>query len=108
MDYIKIPNGNYDYLDLTNYCNTKIRELSLSSSDDEKIKDIEFVFDPTILKVIIKLTSDYRIKITTDGFSKLIGFNKGIINGNKIGDFLPDITNSVDSLYLRCDLLSES
>ena len=59
---LKIPNGNYDYSELTNIVISKIRELSLSSSDDKKIKDIEFVFEPSILKVIIKLTSDLELK----------------------------------------------
>ena len=38
----------------------------------------------------------------------LLGFDKKIVSSSEYGANFPNITNSVDNLYLRCNLLSDS
>ena len=38
----------------------------------------------------------------------MLGFDKKLLTGSAFGQRLPNITNSIDNIYLRCSLLSSS
>ena len=72
---------------------------------------LEFLFysDLTTYKVFIQLANDFQIDFTKSGnFNVLLGFEKKIVSSSEYGANFPNITNSVDNLYLRCNLLSDS
>ena len=61
------------------------------------------------LKVFIQLDENYQIDFAGSGnFYVLLGFEKKLLKGSAFGDFLPNISNSIDNIYLRCSLLSDS
>ena len=55
------------------------------------------------------MANDFQIDFTKSGnFNVLLGFEKKIVSSSEYGANFPNITNSVDNLYLRCNLLSDS
>ena len=52
---------------------------------------------------------EFQIDFTKSGnFNVLLGFEKKLVSSSEYGKNFPNITNSVDNLYLRCSLLSDS
>ena len=101
---ILFPSGVYDYEDLNEFIHQKIGKL-----DDGKNHGINILFDLTTYKVFIQLDENYQIDFAGSGnFYILLGFEKKLLKGSAFGDFLPNISNSIDNIYLRCSLLSDS
>ena len=83
---------------------TKIGKLG-----DDKNYGINILFDLTTYKVFIQLDENYQIDFSgSENFHDLLGFEKKLLKGSAFGDFLPNISNSIDNIYLRCSLLSDS
>ena len=76
---------------------------------DGKNYGINILFDFSTYKVFIQLDENYQIDFAGSGnFHDLLGFDKKILKGSAFGESLPNITNSIDNIYLRCSLLSDS
>ena len=70
---------------------------------------IDRLFDVTIYKVFITLVENYQIDFKTSGnFAGLLDFDLKILTSSGHGIKFPNIINSIDSLYIRCSLLSHS
>ena len=54
------------------------------------------------------MQEDYELDLSEGEFSRLLGYDKDIIKGkrNFVGARVPDITRSVDWMFLHCDLIS--
>ena len=101
---ILFPSGVYDYEDLNEFIHQKIGKLG--DGDDY---GINILFDFSTNKVFIKLDENYQIDFAGSGnFHDLLGFKKKLLTGSAFGSSLPNITNSIDNIYLRCSLLSNS
>ena len=101
FEEINFPSGVYDYEDLNQFIHQKIGKLG-----DGKNYGINILFDLTTYKVFIKLDENYQIDFAGSGnFNDLLGFEKKLLKGSAFGDFLPNITNSIDNIYLNCSLL---
>ena len=101
---INFPSGVYDYEDLNEFIHKKIGKLG--DGDDY---GINILFDFSTYKVFIKLDENYQIDFAGSGnFHDLLGFEKKLLTGSAFGSSLPNITNSIDNIYLRCSLLSNS
>ena len=101
---IIFPSGVYDYDDLNEFIQQKIGLLA-----DGKNYGIKIIFDFSTYKVFIQLDENYQIDFAGSGnFHDLLGFKKERLKGSAYGDFLPNITNSIDNIYLRYSLLSDS
>ena len=88
FEEINFPSGVYDYEDLNEFIHKKIGKLG---------------------ELTIQLDENYQIDFAGSGnFHDLLGFEKKILKGSAFGAFLPNITNSIDNIYLRCSLLSDS
>ena len=97
---IIFPAGVYDYEDINEFIHQKI------GGDDY---GIDILFDFSTYKVFIKLDENYQIDFAGSGnFHDLLGFDKQLLKGSAFGKRLPNITNSIDNIYLRCSLLSNS
>ena len=80
---------------------------ALEKSGDEF--GISVLFDLSTYKVFIQLANGFQIDFLKSGnFNVLLGFEKKIVSSSEYGKNFPNITNSVDNLYLRCNLLSDS
>lgn len=99
---IELPDGNSAYSELNAYVQ---RELEGSKHSKTGIT-IKFV--PALLKVLIGLEDGYQVDVQTGNFADLIGFTKKIVTTTSYGEKSPDITRSVDDIYIRTNIISES
>ena len=104
FEEINFPSGVYDYEDLNEFIHPKIGKLG-----DGENYGINILFDLSTYKVFILLDENYQIDFAgSENFHDLLGFEKKLLKGSAFGDFLPNISNSIDNIYLRCSLLSDS
>ena len=55
------------------------------------------------------MNENYQIDFNGSGnFNVLLGFKKELVKTSAYGENFPNISNSIDNLYLRCSLLSDS
>ena len=94
--------GNYSYEDL----NTVIKETLDNNGDDPKKIEISFINSK--YKVLIGLSAGYQLDLRRSKFGELIGFEENRIKKEEIGSKLPNITNSIDVLYLNTNAISDS
>ena len=104
FEEINFPSGVYDYVDLNEFIHQKIGKLG-----DGKNFGINILFDLTTYNVFIQLDENYQIDFAGSGnFHGLLGFEKKLLKVSAFGSNLPNISNSIDNIYLRCSLLSDS
>ena len=99
---IIFQDGNYSYDDL----NTIIKETLENNGDDPKKIEISFINSQ--YKVLIGLSVGYQLGLRGSKFGELIGFEEKIVGKEEIGSKLPNITNSIDVIYLNTDAISDS
>ncbi|KAL9986604.1 hypothetical protein ACROYT_G000773 [Oculina patagonica] len=100
---VTIPDGMYDYKDLNDAFQTQT-----GKTDDSK-NIFELYFYTTTYRVTILIDSAYELDLSEGDFSKLIGFEKKILNDtNNVGDHVPNLTRGVDWIYIHCDLISRA
>ena len=99
---ITFPAGIFDYEDINEFIHKRIGKTSDSYG-------INVLFDLTTFKVFIQLANGFQIDFTKSGnFNVLLGFEKKILSTSEYGKNFPNSSNSVDNLYLRSSLLSDS
>ena len=99
--------GVHDYEDINRYIHKTIGVVA----PDSKEYGVNISFDLSDYKVLIELATDYYIDFTdasSGNFRNLLGFESKVLTSSEYGKNFPNITNSIDVLNLRCDLLSES
>ena len=102
---ITFPAGIFDYDDINEFLHKRIGSIG----GNPPKYGINVLFDLTTFKVFIQLENGFQIDFTKSGnFNVLLGFEKKIVSSSEYGKNFPNITNSVDNLYLRCSLLSDS
>ena len=100
------PNGMYDYDDINRFLQTQTGKI------DPKDKDSDYIFtlyfDYTLFRVVILMHENYELDLSEGKFAELLGFEKKLLTGKKnfVGAMIPNITRSVDWVYLHCDLIS--
>ena len=102
MEKIIFQDGNYSYDDL----NDVIKEILNNNGDDPKKIEISFIRSQ--LKVLIGLSAGYQLDLRGSKFGELIGFEEKLVEGEEIGTKLPNITNSIDVIYLNTDVITDS
>ena len=102
MEKILFQDRNYSYDDL----DAIIKETLDNNGDDPKKFEISFI--NMQYKVLIGLGKDYQLELRGSKFGELIGFEEKIVKGEEIGSKLPNITNSIDVIYLNTDAVSET
>ena len=104
FETITFPSGVYDYKDINTFIHERIEKIG-----DTENYGINILFDLTTYKVFIKLNENYQIDVNGSGnFNVLLGFTKELLKTSAYGANFPNISNSIDNLYLRCSLLSDS
>ena len=59
-------------------------------------------------RVVVELGNQWQLDIRNSTFGDLIGFEPKILTTNSYSTKLPNITNSVDSLHINCDIVTDS
>ena len=99
---ISFPSGVFGYRDINAFIHKAIGKTG-------NIFGISVLFDWSTYKVFIQLANGFQVDFTQSGnFNVLLGFEKKIVSSSEYGTNFPNITNSVDNLYLKCNLLSDS
>ena len=105
FETITFPSGVYDYADINTFIHEKIGKLP----GDDVNYGINVLFDLTTFKVFIQWDENYQIDFNGSGnFNVLLGFQKELLKTSAYGANFPNISNSIDYIYLRCSLLSDS
>ena len=67
-------------------------------------------FDFNIYQVLTYMTENYELDLTDGEFASLIGYEKKVLKAAKnfTGALLPDVTRSVDWVFLHCDLITRA
>ena len=62
----------------------------------------------TIFWVVILMHENYELDLSQGAFAELLGYEKKILTGEKnyVGTIVPNITRSVDWVFLHCDLIT--
>ena len=100
------PDGMYDYDGIKRFLQSKTGFID--PNDENKGRIFDLYFDFTIYRVVILMAKDYELDLTEGGFASLLGYEKKIFKDetNFTGEMIPDITRSVDWVFLHCDLIS--
>ena len=102
---ITFIDGMYSYDDLSDYINQVITENDDQPSNNRVGVKIYFVLSS--YRVVVQLSNQWQLDIRNSTFGDLIGFEPGILT-TSYSTKLPNITNSVDSLHVNCDIVTDS
>ena len=101
---ITFPTRIYDYVDINEFIH---KAIGITGNNNNY--GISVLFNLSTYKVFIQLATGYQIDFTQSGnFNVLLGFDKKIVSSSEYGSNFPNITNSVDNLYLKCSLVSDA
>jgi len=99
-------NGIYGYSDIYSFLQTQTGKV------DPEDKDSDFIFtlyfDMTIFRVVILMHENYELDLSEGEFAELLGYEEEILTGKKnfVGPMVPNITISLDWVFLHCNLIS--
>ena len=99
---ITIPNGNFSYKGLNSYIKNEI----VSNGHAKDGITIKFVAD--LFKVLLTLKTGFQLDLSTGDFGKLLGFEKKIYTTSGYSPKLPDITRSVDNVFIHTNIISDT
>ena len=94
--------GNCSYDDLNG-----VIKQRLDNNDDDP-KKIEISFINSQYKVLIGLSAGYQLDLRGSKFEEFIDFEEKLVEKEEIGSKIPNITNSIDVIYLKTDAISDS
>ena len=62
----------------------------------------------SIYRVVISMHKNHELDFSQGAFAELLGYEKKILTGKTsyVGKFVPNITRSVDWVFLHCDLIT--
>ena len=103
---IAFSNGCDDYTELSDY----IKETLITNYDLEpdQASPITTEFDLSSFKCFVSIIKPFALDLRGSNFGALIGFETKVIRQTQYGTNLPNITNNLDTLYIRCDLVDNS
>ena len=103
---ITFVDGMYSYDDISDYINQVITDNDDQPSNNRVGVKIYFVL--TSYRVVVELGNQWQLDIRNSSFGELIGFEPGILTTTSYSSKLPNITNSVDSIHVNCDIVTDS
>ena len=103
---IEFSNGCYDYTELSDY----IKETLNANGDleSDQASPITIEFDLTSFKCFVSIIKPFALDLRGSNFGALIGFEPTVIRQTQYGTDIPNITISLDTLYIHCDLVDNS
>ena len=103
---LEFSNGCYDYAELSDY----IKETLITNDDLEpdQASPITIEFDLTSFKCFVSKIKPFALDLMGSNFGALIGFEPTVIRQTQYGADIPNITNSLYTLYIHCDLVDNS
>lgn len=106
---IQFIDGIYSYSDINNY----IHDVMFTNGDYTvvgglNVFDINLDFSLTSFLCTFTLTGTYQLDLYTSNFGSLLGFDTLLLTTTTSSSKFPNITNSIESIYIHCSLINES
>ena len=70
--------------------------------------NINLSFTLSTYRILIQIDNNYKLDLRNIKFGELIGFSEKIVDKTETGDDLPNITNSIDMIYINTDAIKNS
>ena len=106
---VTFVDGMYTYSDLNDYIHQYTNKKGLETTDRTGVKyHINLSFILSTHRILIQIENNYQLDLRNSKFGELIGFSEKIVNKTETGDDLPNITNSIDMIYINTDAITNS
>ena len=76
--------------------------------EPDQASPITIEFDLNSFKCFVSIIKPSAFDLRGSKFGALIGFEPMVIRQSQYGTDIPNITNSLDTLYIHCDLVDNS
>ena len=109
-EIVKFTDGMYTYSDLDDYLHRKMKENHHKTTDANKddVYYINIIFQLSTYTIVIEIDNNYQLDLRNSKFGELIGFTEKIVTKTEYGSILPNITNSIDMIYINTDAITNS
>ena len=103
---VKFVDGMYTYSDLNDYLHQYMKKKGHFTTDAKKddVYYINLTFVLSTYKILIKIDNNYQLDLRNSKFGELIGFTERIVKKT----ILPNITNSIDMIYINTEGITNS
>ena len=102
----------YTYSDLNDYIHQYMKKKGhVTTTFRYKEADqyhIHLSFILSMYRILIQIDNNYQLDLKNSKFGELIGFSEKIVDKTETGDDLPNITNSIDMIYINADAITNS
>ena len=89
---------------INTYLQQHTGKVDPTKEDSAYIFTIHFEF--STFRIFILVHKDYELDFSQGNFGDLLGFEKITLSGDVVGTKIPNITRSVDWVYLHCNIIS--
>ena len=103
---VTFVDGMYSYSDLNDYLHQYMDRKNHKTVEGEYNINLTFVLSS--YRVIIEITNNYQLDLRNTNFGDLIGFQQKLVAQTEYGSDLPNITNSIDIIYINSDGITDS
>ena len=108
---LKFIDGMYTYSDLNDYLYQYMKKKGHKTVHAKKddVYYINLTFVLSTYKILIQIGNNYQMDLRNSKSGELIGFTEKIVKKTEYGDAnLPNITNSIDMIYINTDAITNS
>ena len=102
----------YTYSDLNDYIHQHMKKkghvTTTSKYNEADQYHIHLSFVLSMYRILIQIDNNYQLDLKNSKFGELIGFSEKIVDKTETGDDLPNITNSIDMIFINADAITNS
>ena len=102
---VTFVDGMYTYSDLNDYLHQYMKKKDAKKDD---VYYINLTFVLSTYKILIQIYNNYQLDLKNSKFGELIWFTEKIVNKTEYGTNLPNITNSIDRIYINTEAITNS
>ena len=106
---VTFVDGMYTYSELNDYLHQYMKKKGHKTTDDKTGDNyhINLTFVLSTYRILIQIDNNYQLDLRNTKFEELTGFTEKIVNKIEYDD-LPNITNSIDMIYINTDAITNS
>ena len=106
---VTFVDGMYTYSELNDYLHQYMKKKGHKTTDDKTGDNyhINLTFVLSTYRILIQIDNNYQLALRNTKFEELTGFTEKIVNKIEYDD-LPNITNSIDMIYINTDAITNS
>ena len=108
---VNFIDGMYTYSDLHDYLHQYMKKKGHFTTNEKKdeVYYINLTFVLSTHKILIQIVNNYQLDLWISKFGVLIGFIEKLVTKTEYGGGeLPNITNSIDVIYINTDAITNS